>query len=82
MKSNLNATERVVLERELHDLMLIAAKNDDDETVTYRYKRAGEIMVQLGLLDPSHETIPEVIARTYAHYTRKKIEKIVKKARD
>lgn len=79
MKSNLTATERVHLEKELNDLMMFADKNDSDETINKRYKRAGELMTQLNLLDPAHQNIPEVIARVYAHYTRSKIERTVNK---
>ncbi|MFR3686310.1 MAG: hypothetical protein ACLTXM_14885 [Enterococcus sp.] len=79
MKSNLTATERVHLEKELNDLMMFADKNDSDETINKRYKRAGELMTQLNLLDPTHQNIPEVIVRVYAHYTRSKIERIVNK---
>lgn len=82
MVKKLTATERVNLQKELNDIMLGPEKSDDQTTIQDRYKHAGEIMMQLGLLDPSHKTIPEVIARTYAHYIRNKIEKIVKKARD
>lgn len=79
MKSNLTATERVHLEKELNDLMMFADKNDSDETINKRYKRAGELMTQLNLLDPAHQNNPEVIARVYAYYTRSKIERIVNK---
>ena len=82
MEPNLKATERVNLEKELNDIMMSAEKSDDQLTIKNRYKKVGEIMVQLGLLNPSHKTIPEVIARTYAHHTRQKIDKIVNKARD
>lgn len=79
MKSNLNATERVHLEKELNDLMMFADKNDSDETINKRYKRAAEILVQLNLINPAHQNIPEVVVRVYAHCTRSKIDKIVNK---
>ena len=82
MKTNLTATERVGLEKELNELMLISDKNDDDETIQNRYKKAGEIMVQLNLLDPAHKQIPEVVARVYAHHTHRNIERIVNKTKD
>ncbi|MGL9746474.1 hypothetical protein [Enterococcus sp. DIV0170] len=82
MKSNLTATQRVKLEKELNDIMLGAEKTDDQTTIKDRYKRAGEIMVQLNLLDPAHKTIPEIVARVYAQHTRRKIEKIVNATRD
>lgn len=82
MKSNLTATQRVILEKELNDLMLFADKNDNEAVIDKRYKRAGEILIQLNLLNPAHKNIPEVVARVYAQYTRQKIEKIVNKKRD
>lgn len=78
----LTATEHVNLEKELNDIMMDAEKTDDKVIIKNRYTRAGEIMTQLGLLNPAHKNIPEVIARTYAHYIRNKIDKIVNKARD
>lgn len=82
MNTNLTAIERVKLEKELNDIMMGAENSDDQTTINNRYTCAGEIMVQLDMLDPAHKQIPEVIARLYAHYTRQKIEKIVKKTRD
>lgn len=82
MKSNLTATERVNLEKELNDLMMFANRNDTDEIIAPRYKRAGEILVQLNLLDPAHQNTPEIVVRTYARYTRNKIDRIVNKKRN
>lgn len=78
----LTATERVTLEKELNDLMMFVDKNDSIETIKNRYKRAGEILEQLNLINPAHKNIPEIIARVYAHYTRNKIDHIVNKRHD
>lgn len=82
MDKELTATERVKLEKELNDIMMGAENSDDQTTINNRFTRAGEIMVQLDMLDPAHKNIPEVIARVYAQFTRQKIEKIVNKTRD
>lgn len=44
-----------------------AEKSDDQLPIKNRYKKAGEIMVQLGLLDPAHKDIPEIITFFFAH---------------
>lgn len=82
MDKELTATERVSLEKELNDIMLGAEQTDDQTKIKDRYKKAGEIMVQLNLLDSAHKNIPEVVARVYAQYTRQKIEKIVNSTRN
>lgn len=82
MVKELTATEHVDLEKELNDIMMSAEKSDDQLTIKNRYKKAAEIMVQLDLLNPSHQNIPEIVVHVYAHYTRNKIEKIVNKTQD
>lgn len=80
MAKELTATELVNLQKELNDIMMDAKPSDNQTTIKNRYKIAGEILVQLNLLDSAHKDTPEIVARTYAYFTKEKIKNIVSKS--
>lgn len=82
MTKKLSTAERTKLEKEIYDIMMDIDQNDTIEESENDYKRAGEILVALNLLNPAHQNIPEVVVRVYAHHLANKIRRVTGKSKN